>query len=117
MNMMKRVLCIGLIMVLLATLAGCNLVYRDNKFVIFSEKKIVGRTSQEIREKYGFFDYSSKLPEAPGLWRNCCCGYLINEGVRDAFGEPEPPMLFMIYFDENGVAYKCTNEYNPNWGA
>ena len=92
-------------MVLLVAFSGCELIYR--------EKNFIGRSSKEIREKYGKFDYWTSLQEAPGLWRNCVCGYMIHDKHVGYLGTV-PPKYFMIYFNEDGIAYKCQIEsYYP----
>ncbi len=87
---------------ILAALAGPELFVR----IKYREEKFIGLSSQEIREKYGKFDYLS-LQDAPGLWRNCWCGYMICEEYPTFFGDTEYPMYFMIYFNEEGIATKC----------
>lgn len=107
---MKKVLCSILVIALviavfavtiLAALAGPELFGR----IKYREEKFIGRSSQEIREKYGKFDYLS-LQDAPGLWRTCWCGYKICDKYGGFFGT-DYPLYFMIYFNEEGIATKC----------
>ena len=117
---MKKFLCISLVVILvialvialfavalLAVFKGPELYYR----LKYREEKIIGMSSQEVVEKYGKFDRPALL-EAPGLWKNCKCGYRIKEAGVGLFGDWDVASeYFMIYFNEEGIAYKCEVEY------
>lgn len=75
----------------------------------YKEEDIVGLTASEIVEEYGDFDRKQGYPDADGLYRNCACGYLISEEKKGVLGTT-PPEYFMIYFDDDGIAYWCRYE-------
>ena len=75
----------------------------------YSEADFIGLSSQEITNKYGDFDNTRNRPSPDGLYRNCGCGYMVTE-ARKGFLGTTPPEYFMIYFDENGIAYRCAYE-------
>jgi len=108
-NMMKRILCLALLVVLLAALVGCKPSYQ-----IYDEKDFIGLTSKQIEDKYGTFDHEHALPDDGGF-RSTFCGYIVREKQVGYLGT-EPPEYFLIYFDENGIAYKCTYELG-GWGG
>ncbi len=108
-NMMKRILCISLLIVLLTTLIGC-----EQSYEIYDEKDFVGLTAQEIIDKYGNFDVELTFPDEG--YKNGRCGYKVAEGERGYFGDTGAPMYFLISFDENCVAYKCEYE-RGGWGG
>ena len=91
-----------IILVLLLCLSGCGKK-------TYSEADFIGLSSQEITNKYGDFDIRHNIPSSDGLYRNCGCGYLVTE-ARKGFLGTTPPDYFMIYFDENGIAYECAYE-------
>lgn len=81
------------------SLAGCGAKYR--------EKDFIGKTSEEIIAQFGQFDciVASKNPE--GLYISGRCGYTIKES------QTAKEVIYFIYFDENGTAYKCEKGYRP----
>ena len=100
---------------LLVTLKGPELYYR----LKFHESRIIGRSTHEIVEKYGEFDYKgTPNPEAPGVYKDYrTYGYLVKEAGIGMFGDRDvPPVFFMIHFDEQGIAYKCEFELG-GWGG
>ena len=84
-------------------LAGCTSKYDEADFI--------GKTSAEIVEEYGDFDCVT-MPRRNGLYRNCLCGYTIEEAKPGFFGMSEE-VLFFIIFDENGIAISCEEGYRP----
>lgn len=83
---------------------GCGAVYHEADFV--------GRTSAEIEEKFGPFDCVGMPEGEDGLYRNCRCGYTIQDPRKGPLGT-SPEILFFIIFDENGVAVSCEEGYRP----
>ncbi len=75
----------------------------------YSESDFIGLSSQEIIDKYGEFDHTRSPAGMDGLYRNCACGYVVVEAKKGFLGTT-PPKYFMIYFDENGIAYRCVYE-------
>ncbi len=91
---------------ILVVLAGCK---------SYDPKDYIGLTSKEIVEKYGEFDVERSDPSADGLFRKCGCGYTVVPERVGFFGTT-PPKYFMIYFDNNGIAFKCVYE-TGGWGG
>lgn len=87
-------------MILLIGLFGCA---RSK----YSEEDFIGLTSKEIIDKYGDFDHTHNPPGNGGLYRSTRCGYMIKE-ARAGFLGRIPEEYFMIHFDEEGIAYKCS---------
>lgn len=103
---MKRPAAILTALCILAVLAGCR-PYESEDFI--------GLTSLQITEKYGKFDVTMTPPTPDGVYRSSACGYIVTE-AKVGFLGTTPPEYFMIYFDENGVAYKCAYEIG-GWGG
>ena len=72
----------------------------------YNEKAFIGRTSSEIISQYGPFDFATLHPKADGLYKNCKCGYTIQEWSQGFWGTTDE-LLFYIVFDENGIAVSC----------
>ena len=99
---MKKLISIFIVLVMLVGITACaSKPYKEEDFI--------GLTSAEIIEKYGEFDNVQMSPSEDGLYRNCGCGYVVVKAKVGFFGTT-PPELFNIYFDENGVAYRCAYE-------
>ena len=47
-----------------------------------------------------------------GLFRQCRCGYTIEE-PRVGYLGTSPEVLYFITFDKNGVAIECEKGYRP----
>lgn len=92
----------GIFLILL--LVGCSPKYCEDAFI--------GKTSAEIISQYGPFDCISMDASEDGLYRNCMCGYTINEPQAGFLGT-SPEILFFITFDENGIAVECSEGYRP----
>lgn len=92
-----------LLIILLFNTTGCT-----NKMK-YDKNAFIGYNSNEIAMKYGDFDIVTDGPQGDGLYCHCKCGYISRETQKDNFGTI-PPEYFMIYFDENGIAYKCEYE-------
>ena len=101
---MKRIMTLLLVTVFVVlTLCGC----KENR--PYDEKDFIGLTSAEIIEKYGEFDNVRMPPDEDGLYRRCRCGYIVKE-KQVGFWGTTPPEMFMIYFNDQGIAYKCAYE-------
>ena len=85
-------------------LVGCDDKYHEDQFL--------GKTSAEIVNEYVQFDCTLMPLDEDGLYRNCRCGYTIKEPQVGFLGT-SPEILFFIYFDENGIAVSCDEEYRP----
>ncbi len=85
-------------------LSGCAKKFNPNNYI--------GKTSAEIIDEYGEFDYAVGEADDTGLYRNTKCGYTSKEKQRGFFGTSEEEFFF-IYFDQNGVAHKCDYGVRP----
>ena len=76
----------------------------------YDEDWIIGKTSSEIVEKYGEFDLCFGKTElrADGNYYNGACGYMTKKIDPGIYPSDE---YYMIYFDEEGKAYKV----EPSW--
>ena len=92
------------ISLLVLFLVGCSSKYDPEDFI--------GKTSEEIISQYGSFDCLSMPADEDGLYRNCSCGYTIQEADKGLFGKSEEE-LFFITFDENGIATMCDEGFRP----
>ena len=61
------------------------------------------------------FDNVSMPKSADGLYRNCSCGYIVSQANKGFLGTT-PVQVFMIYFDDDGLAYKCAYETGGKGG-
>ena len=107
--MLKRILIATLLVSILFVICGCESPkpYDPNDFI--------GLTSTQIIEKFGRFDQLTMPASPDGLYRNCGCGYIVTPAQKGYLGTT-PPELFVIYFDENGIAYECNYE-TGGWGG
>jgi hypothetical protein len=85
-------------------LSGCGKKFNPNNYI--------GKTSAEIIDEYGEFDYAVGEADDTGLYRSTKCGYTSKEKQRGFFGTSEEEFFF-IYFDQNGVAHKCDYGVRP----
>ena len=90
---------------LVLVLAGCH----SSRY---QETDFLGKTATQIVAEHGSFDCVWMPPGEDGLYRNTCCGYTIQE-PRVGFLGTDPERLFYISFDENGIAYRCFEDYRP----
>lgn len=99
---MKRYILLFICIFLIGT--GCSSKYNKDDFI--------GKSSLKIVEEYGEFDCTTMPISEDGLYRNCRCGYTIEE-PRKGFLGTSSEVLFFISFDENGIAIKCEEGYRP----
>jgi len=111
-NMMKRILCLALLVVLLAALVGCKPSYQ-----IYDGKDFIGLTSKQIEDKYGEFYSHKQPPDEDGIYRSTSCKYMVSEGKSDAFGENRLPIYFVISFDKDGIACYCKYVFTSGKGG
>ena len=78
----------------------------------YNEKNFIGKTSAEIISQYGPFDFVTLHPQEDGLYKNCKCGYTIQEWSQGFWGSTDE-LLFYIAFNENGVAVSCFEGVPP----
>lgn len=91
---------------LMISLTGCSEKY--------NEEYIIGKSSDEIVSTYGEFDniIGIDVPDENGVYRNCKCGYTVEEAKKGFFGASDE-ILFYIHFDEKGLATECENAPRP----
>ena len=89
---------------LIIMLSGCGKKFNSDDYI--------GKTSAEIIDKYGEFDYVIGETDDSGLFTNTKCGYTSKEKRIGFLGTSEEEFFF-IYFDENGDAYKCDYGVRP----
>ena len=104
--MIKNLLNITLLISIICVLSGCKPYDPDS---------IIGLNSIQIIEKYGEFDNVSMPKSSDGLYRNCSCGYIVSQANKGFLGTT-PAQVFMIYFDDDGLAYKCAYETGGKGG-
>ena len=90
----------------------CILLFSGCSTARYNAEDFLGRTSAEIERQYGPFDCIGMPAGEDGLYRNCQCGYTIQE-ARKGFLGTEPEKLFFVAFDKNGVAVRCEESYRP----
>ena len=108
-NVMKKIIAFTLIMVLVMSFTSCTKPK-------YSEEDFIGLTSKEVIDKYGEFDISDGYPpDDDGVYRNACGGYIVKEEKVGYLGTT-PPDYFVIYFDSEGIVYRCAVEQG-GWGG
>ena len=75
----------------------------------YNEKWIIGKTSTEIIEKYGEFDYYRTVIGIDGLFLYNQGSYIIKP-KRVGYLGTTPETYLHIKFDENDIAYECFEE-------
>ena len=86
--------------VLLVMALVCQIYY------VYQINWIMGKTSEEVRERYGQFVSYSKPPDEDGIVRNGV-GYYCIIPARGGFLGTYPAYMFGIGFDQDGYADKC----------
>ncbi len=97
MNRCKRMCLVSvfLLMLVLPLLTACSR---------YDEEWIIGKTSSEIEERYGSFDYIMENEQFPDGSESCRrCAYLIKKERVGFFGT-DPTEYFLIVFDADGKA-------------
>lgn len=107
-----RVLLCGLVVI---ALLGALTFAIYKRIRPYDPEDFIGLTSVEIIEKYGGFNPDYVYSGENAIFRNTTCAYTVRESYVGFFGT-EPPVYFMIYFDENGIAYKCAYETGGKGG-
>lgn len=91
-------------LLLIFVLSGCGKKFNSDDYI--------GKTSAEIIEEHGAFDYVLGDTDTEGLYKSTKCGYIYKEKQVGFLGTSEEEYFF-IHFDENGVAYKCDYGVRP----
>ncbi len=79
--------------------------YNHPTHYLFEDRWIIGKDANKIEQRYGDFD--KEIGDSKG--------YCV-EPARVGFFGTSWPKYYMIYFDENGVAYKVQVE-DGGWGG
>ena len=93
-----------LLLVSMVFLPSCLFEYID-KTSMYDEEWIIGKTADEIQERYGAFDayseYDDEIKCSVGIYRT-------RKVVRLDFTYYE---CYKIFFDENGIAHSVTEHF------
>lgn len=79
---------------------------------MFQKADMIGKTSAQIEAEFGRFDCCDMPAGADGLYRNTACGYTI-QAAKANFLSKDPEVLFLITFDDNGIAISCREDVRP----
>ena len=106
----------GLALIVGITLACCqyNYLKYKNDYLEFRDN-VLGKTSAEVEQIYGKFDWHGMPRGENGLFQNCQCYYIVIE-ERVGYLGTEPPYIMVVNFDQNGVAYSVSFEQG-GWGG
>ena len=103
------VIIIVLIFILSLVIAGI-LVNRNP----YNEKWIIGKTYEQVVEKYGEFDGYIAYKNSNGE-PFCTTGSYILKPRKTGFLGTTPATYFRIDFDLDGIAYKCYEQMERGW--
>lgn len=105
----KVLLCIAIVVAVLGAL-----VYACHKSIWpYDEDDIIGLTAEQIQDRYGPFDIGRKWD--PGKRPHGRYGYYVREERVGFFGT-DPPVFFIIYLNECGIAEECAYELGGEGG-
>ena len=109
-----RLICLIFALVMLCSvLTSCDLVYK----IKYNEKMIIGKTVEEITEKYGDYDFCNKRSPYLDTDGNLIEDSLNRIGYQTGYIYPDfgTDLKFekyvLIYFDKDGKAYKIERDY------
>ena len=96
------------VLVLSMTLSGMFLL----SCAKYNADWIIGKTSSEIEDRYGTFDYimSKSEKNSEGNYCTTTCAYLVKE-ERVGFLGTDPAEYYAIYFDEEGKAKRIYEKW------
>lgn len=94
------VIAITIIAVLTFTLIG---VYWHNHptHYLYEDRWVIGKNADQIEQRYGSYDINWET-----IYGSLIKGYCVKPSTTDWWGDATWPEYYMIYFDENGKAYK-----------
>ena len=76
--------------------------YMHPTHYLYNDRWIIGKNETQIIDRYGAFDKLVDISYNDKFER----GYCVKNETRDMwFGSPIPAEYYVIYFDENGIAY------------
>lgn len=77
----------------------------------YDKEWILGKTSSEIEERYGPFDYCGNTEyRSDGNYYNGGCAYRTKEERVGYFGT-DPAEYYRVYFDSEGKAYEIKEKW------
>ena len=95
-----------IIVLSVVTIAVATLMISCSLFKTYDNKWIIGKSVDEIIERYGEFDLGK--PNEDGLYSKGA--YLTKEKYVGYLGA-EPAEYYMIYFNSEGYAYNVVEKY------
>ena len=94
----KAVVIIVITMITTFTIALASVYwYNHPTHYLYNDHWIIGKSISEIEKRYGVFDKH---------FGNSSKGYCVKPSTTDWWGDATWPEYYMIYFNENGKAYK-----------
>ena len=111
-----------IIVALLSTLTSCAFYRHMDKTFLYDDGYILGKTSAEIQDKYGKFDYAWASLNEDGLHCDGWCSYITAKCVNDIdlymFIAPiNYDEHYSIHFDEKGIADKIEKRVTYSKGG
>lgn len=104
----KKIVKVSLITVLIIVIGWISLVYifEGSSAFIYNEKWIIGKTREEIQERYGEFDCKTD-------YNSNRAHYIIAESIADKYLDGPPRDRYYILFNEDGLAEKAYKSVAP----
>lgn len=75
--------------------------YTHPTHYLYEDRWIIGKTADQIEQRYGSYDDNSETIYGLLIKRYC-----VKPGRTDGWGNPIWPEYYTIFFDEDGKAYK-----------
>lgn len=102
--------------ILLSLLTSCSVHKFIDKSYMYDSDQIIGKSSDEIQDRYGNFDFIDAKFNEDGSYCDGWCGYLTANGINDIdfymLIAPIYDEYYLIHFDEDGVADKIEKRAN-----
>lgn len=103
----RRIFACLIVFVIIATLICLASCSNKRRFDMDDMEWMLGKTSSEIEERYGSFDFirGHKEKSEDGNYYSAGCCYEVKEKRVGPFGT-DPAVYFQIHFDSEGRAYR-----------
>ena len=102
-------------LIFVAIVSACVIVcfvFRESRN--YDEAWIIGKTKDQIVEKYGDFEsYYTKTDSSGNVLYSE--GFYTVKSEQRGFLGTDPPIIFRITFNKDGAAYKCYEGYPEGW--
>lgn len=98
-----------LLVILSISFTSC-LSLRLNKKYAYDADWMIGKTSFQIQEKFGQFNYTSADRNEDGLYYNCECGYYTFRGEGIFYNGVIWQKYLILHFNEDGIVYKISEK-------